>query len=170
MQFNVAALLQERTGAIREYDIDDDIVIDGEQQHLSGHIRLDRTPRGVLARARLHGVTEADCSRCLNPTTTPVEMLIEEEYIPLVDINGGGRVDPTETETENYRISERHILDLSEAVRQYWAIALPLAPLCREDCPGLCPHCGANLDETAHACAAGDLDSPWSKLRSLKLG
>ncbi len=170
MQFNVASLLQEHTGAMREYDIDDDIVIDGERQHLAGHIRFDRTPRGVFARTELAGVMHADCSRCLDPTTTPVEMTIEEEYIPAVDINSGARIEPTETETENYRISERHVLDLADAVREYWAIALPMAPLCRDDCPGLCSHCGARLDENDHACSAGDLDSPWAKLRSLNLG
>ena len=169
MQFNVAALLQEHTGATREYDIDDDVAIDGAPQHLIGHLRLDRTPRGVLARVRLRGRMYADCSRCLKPTSAAVELVIEEEFIPTLDINGGGRIEPTETETENYRVNARHILDLTEAVRQYWAIALPMAPLCGEECRGLCAHCGADLNETAHECGNDDADSPWALLRTLKL-
>lgn len=169
MQFNVASLLQEQYGATREYDIDDDVVIDGATQHLIGRLRLDRTPRGILARVRLRGTMHADCSRCLTPTAAPVELMIDEEFIPTLDINSGGRIEPTETEVENYRVNRRHILDLTEAVRQYWAIVLPMAPLCSEECCGLCPHCGADLNEGEHQCPHDDEESPWAALLALKL-
>jgi uncharacterized protein len=80
----------------------------------------------------------------------------------------GGRVQPREGEEDAFRISERHILDLTLPVQQYWSMALPIAPLCRPDCAGICPECGARRD-AAHACAAPASDDRWAKLRNLNL-
>ncbi len=169
MQFNVSSLLQEHTGALREYDIDDDVRIDGETHHFFGRCRLDRTPRGVLVRARLHGEASADCSRCLKPAQYPIDLVIEEEYIPTIDIINGGRVEPSETELDAYRISARHMLDLAEPVRQYWEMALPMAPVCADECRGLCQTCGAEIESDGHTCATDASDARWSKLSELKL-
>lgn len=168
MQFNVADMLKEGYGAVREYDIDDDVRFDGVTHHFTGSVRFDRTHDGVLVRARLHGTSDAECARCLRGFGFPIDLEIEEEYIPTVDLNGG-RVQPPEGEEDAYRISERHIIDLREPVEQYWALALPIAPVCREECRGLCADCGAELGE-AHACAAAAADDRWAKLRDLKLG
>ncbi len=169
MQFNVASLLQEITGAYRTYEIDDDVRIGDEVQHLTGEARLDRTQRGVLVRARASGVMHDECSRCLRAITFPVDLEIDEEYIPTIDVNTGAHIDAPEDDVEAYRINARHIIDLNEAVRQYWEIALPMAPVCSEDCAGICAGCGELIAADGHACTADMSDARWSKLANLQL-
>jgi uncharacterized protein len=168
MQFNVAALLKEPTGATREYDIDDDLRVGGEKHRVTGHARLDRTPRGVLVRASISGTMSGECSRCLRPIDYPVEIALDEEYVPTIDVNTGAHVETDETTEDAYRISARHVLDLTEATAQYWALALPLAPVCSEDCAGLCPDCGADLAAGPHTCPAEQGDARWAKLSDLR--
>lgn len=163
MLFNVVTLLREPAGASREYDVDEDTVVDGNTVRLAGHVRLDHTPRGVLVRARLAGQGVGECSRCLGVALFPIDLTIEEEYIPTIDVNSGARVELQEGDTDPYRINDHHEVDLREAVAQYWAMALPMAPLCRADCPGLCPDCGAPIDD-AHACRPPVVDERWAKL------
>jgi uncharacterized protein len=165
--FNVATLLQENTGASRDYDIDEEIDVDGTSQRLVGHARLDRTPRGVLVRAGLEGESPGECSRCLRPVTIPIQLSIDEEFIPTIDIHTGARVVAPDGEDDLYRINGHHELDLGEAVLQYWAMAQPMAPLCRPDCAGLCPACG-ELAGSTHACEERPIDSRWSKLAELQ--
>ncbi|MBI5287749.1 MAG: DUF177 domain-containing protein [Chloroflexi bacterium] len=169
MLYNVSTILKEHTGASREYDVDDDVQIDGETHSLHGHVRLDRTPRGVLVRAALRGTVQAPCSRCLRPATLPIDLAIEEEFVPTIDVISGARIETLEGEEDAYRISARHELDLREPVRQYWAMAMPMAPLCREDCAGLCPACGSEMNPE-HACAQPPLDERWAKLARLNEG
>jgi uncharacterized protein len=169
VQFNVSSLLKEPTGATREYDVDDDIRIDGDKQRLRGHVRFDRTTDGILVRARLTGTADDVCSRCLKPLTAEITIEFDEEYIPTVDVTTGARVDLQEGEEEAYRIDARHTLDLRDAASQYWSMALPMAPLCAEDCAGLCPICGEEVGGPDHPCSREQVDARWAKLADLKL-
>ena len=169
MQFNVSDLLRESYGAFREFSIDDDIRIDGELHHLAGNVRFDRVPLGIFVRATLLGDTAAECSRCLDAFRQPVALTIEEQYIPTIDLINGGRVTPPEGEEDAYRIDERHMIDLLVPVRQYWGMALPIAPVCSQACAGICESCGQRR-EPDHACTSEADDGRWAKLRDLKLG
>jgi uncharacterized protein len=170
MQFNVASLLQELTGATRVYDVDEDIQIDGTTRRVAGRVRFDRTPRGVLVRANMHGSMDDLCSRCAKPITYPVDMEIAEEYVPTIDIVTGAAVETIEGEEDAYRIDAQHVIDLTDAVRQYWSVALPMAPLCDEECRGLCPVCGDEIAASGHACTGEEVDTRWAALAKLKLG
>ena len=169
MQFNVSSFLSEPTGAIREYEIDDDVVTDGVSRHLTGDLRLDRTSRGILVRACLAGSLEAECSRCLKPLVAEVSLSIEEEFIPTLDVHTGEHLTLEEGDADAYRINERHILDLTIPVQQYWALSLPMAAVCSESCAGLCPVCGAEIGAEGHLCSVEQVDARWSKLAELKL-
>ena len=169
MQFNVADLLKDTTGATREHDIDESVDVDGQPRMLTGRVRFDRTHDGILVRAVLRGEEDAMCSRCLRPLSYAIEVAFDEQYIPMIDIISGAKITPPEGDDDAYRISERHMLDLGEPIQQYWAMSRPMAPLCRPDCPGLCPICGSEALE-GHACAPDTADERWSKLRNLKLG
>jgi uncharacterized protein len=169
MQFNVSSLLKEHTGATREYDIDDDLMVEGERRHVRGHARLDRTPRGILVRSHVSGTAHGECSRCLKPITFPVDIQLEEQYIPTVDPDTGVHIEPEEGEEDAYRIDARHTLDLSEAIAQYWTLAQPMAPLCDDACAGLCPVCGEKISGADHPCTREQVDARWEKLGQLKL-
>jgi uncharacterized protein len=86
---------------------------------------------------------EAECRRCLRPVGGRVEADVRELYRPAVE----GQADDEET----YPLGADH-LDLAPLARDALLLALPLAPLCREDCPGLCPDCGADLADAPCAC------------------
>lgn len=168
MQFNVSELLRESYGAFREHEIDDDVRIDGEPRRLRGRVRFDRVPEGVLVRATLKGEARGECSRCLEPAITPIDLVIEELYVPTIDPVTGAHVTPREGEEDAYRISERHLIDLTLPAQQYWSMALPIAPVCAAECRGICPECGERRD-ASHACTPDTTDDRWSKLRDLKL-
>lgn len=167
MLYNVSSLLKEHSGATREIEIDDDLQADGATVHLTGQARLDRTPRGILVRAHAHGTHSDQCGRCLRPTSTPIDIVIEEEFIPRIDMDTGARVETLEGEEEAFRLTARHELDLREPLAQYWAMALPMATVCGDDCAGLCPNCGEPA-AGGHACAEAPVDERWAKLARLK--
>jgi uncharacterized protein len=169
MQFNVSELLRESYGSFREFDIDEAVRVDGAPQRLTGRFRLDRVPQGIFVRTTLHGERAVECSRCLEPTVIPVDLRIEEQYVPTIDPHTGARISPPEGEEDAYRISERHMLDLTLPAQQYWMMALPIASVCSEDCAGLCSSCGARRED-GHACAEPQPDERWASLRNLKLG
>lgn len=162
MQFNVATLLQEPVGSTRQD------VLEGERvsvpdvgyvASVSGPVRLLRTQRGILVRANLAVTPRLECSRCLMEFELPLRLNIDEEFIPERDPVSGAAM---EADPDEFRIDERHHLDLSEAVRQYEAAALPLQPICREQCLGLCPTCGQNLNEQDCGHAAPEASGPWA--------
>ena len=65
------------------------------------------------------------------------------------------------------RIDDTHVLDLHEVLRQYVIADGPMKPLCRPDCPGLCQHCGINLNQGRCECGAGQRDERWTALAAL---
>ncbi|MPZ22421.1 MAG: DUF177 domain-containing protein [Dehalococcoidia bacterium] len=171
VEFNVAQLLQESTGATRRYEglREEVAVIDGgEQVPVEGDVTLTRTPGGVLAAARLQLLVGEDCARCLTPFEAPLRVTIEEIYHPTIDIVNGQRL-PAPEDPEAFLIDEHHILDLTEPIRQYRLMAGSLAPLCRPDCRGLCAVCGADLNDSAEQHQhERPIDARWSALNELQ--
>jgi len=127
---------------------------------------LLRTQRSILVKCRLRAEVELGCSRCLSRFRQPLKIKFEEEYFPTVDIESGVPLPPPE-EASNFTIDEHHVLDTTEAVRQYALLAVPMKPLCRPDCAGLCPRCGQNLNHGPCGCPAADIDPRWSALTKL---
>jgi uncharacterized protein len=168
VRYNVSALLKEPVGSTREFEVDDQVLIDDTeppQHRIAGRTRLLRTKDAVLVTAHLRGIQREPCSRCLRETDVPVQLEIEEEFFPSVDEESGAALPPPE-DTDAFRIDAQHMLDLEEAVRQFWAAALPMQPLCDPDCRGLCSRCGQDLNVGACSCPPEE-DERWSALREL---
>jgi uncharacterized protein len=106
---------------------------------------------------------EATCSRCLSLFNCPLTLNIEEEYFPITDV-ASGTVMPLPEEVGSFLIDEQHILDLTEAIRQYELLALPMKPLCRKDCAGLCSTCGYDLNQGPCNCPPHQADLRRSEL------
>ena len=168
MQINVSQLLQESVGSTREYEIDEeaDVIGDGREYHLRGQCQLLRLQRSILAKCSLDTVVDLSCSRCLGQFRHPLKIKFEEEFVPTVDVTSGAPL-PEPEEAGTFTIDEHHILDLTEAVRQYLLIALPIKPLCDEDCAGLCPDCGEDLNKGPCDCPPREIDARWSELSKL---
>ena len=143
--------------------------IAGGSSLVQGEIGLMRTDRGILARGSLHTEVEISCSRCLSVFNCPLTLDIEEEYFPTTDVMTGVPL-PLPDEPGSFTVDEDNILDLTEAIRQYVLLAIPMKPLCVEDCAGLCPACGANLNQASCNCPPETMDPRWSKLAELASG
>ncbi len=149
LSYNVAGLLRAAPGTERRYPVDDirlDIAPDvALARPIAGEVRLSHTGRSILARAHLTTAIEGYCSRCLTAVASPIAVDIEEEALPLIDIDTGLPVDAA-TEPDALRLDDHHELDLDEPVREAISLAEPIAQLCRPDCRGLCPECGIDLN------------------------
>lgn len=175
LKFNVAQLLRDPLGASRTADIAvalyqlvPELVAEQEAEPeavLQGSVRLMHTNAGILARGRFAATATMACARCLEPVETPLAFGLEEVYVPTIDIITGKSVTPTE-EDQALWINERHILDLAEVLRQNVLITVPLQVLCQDDCRGLCPSCGQNLNQGSCACQA-EMDPRWAALADL---
>ena len=168
MQINVSQLLQEPVGSTREYDLDDeaDVIGDGRKYGVRGECRLLRLQRSILVRCTLDTAVELSCSRCLGLFRHPMRIKFEEEFVPTVDVTSGAPLPPPE-EASQFTIDEHHILDLTEALRQYAVIAMPMKALCRQDCAGLCQRCGKDLNRGPCDCPPREIDARWSALTKL---
>lgn len=170
MKFNVAQLLKGPIGSRREYELSEEIDgLDPEIRALEplvGKLRLTRTASGVLAEGELATAITINCRRCMQEFTGPVSLHIEEEFVPTIDILTGGTIAAEDVE-EALLIDDRHMLDLSEIVRQYIILEREQYPLCDEACAGLCPICGKNLNEGPCGCQDASDDPRWEALREL---
>ena len=162
LSYNVAALLRAAPGTVRTYPVEiegmpiaEDLVLAAP---IEGEIRLSRTGRSILARADLTTAIDASCSRCLRPVVAPIDVHIDEEALPSIDIDSGQPVDRG-AEPDALRLDEHHELDLAEPVREAISLAEPIILLCRPDCRGLCLVCGLDLNSAPdHGHAEDDID------------
>lgn len=173
LRFNVAGLLKDLAGAAREYDI---VAPPAELARLledtrpvaplTGTVRMMRTPRSIFVRGRLATTLEVECSRCLTDVRVPVAFDVESEYFPEIDIVTGHAL-PAPADDLAFTIDPNHELDLSEMVRQHLLLELPMSTVCSEACQGLCPTCGANLNEGPCACPKEEVDERLAPLKAL---
>ena len=166
LQINVAQLLKSDIGTTRAYVVEEEVDIAGKSRMVHGEVKLTRSDRSILVKGRLHLEIELTCSRCLSVFGYPLSFDIVEEFLPKIDISTGHALPPPEDD-EAFTITDRNILDLIEAVRQYALMAIPMKPLCRPNCTGLCPVCGCNLNRGACSCPPEPIDPRWAKLREL---
>lgn len=168
-RFSVSQLLQEPTGATRQYELDDaQLVVDqtSTMRPVQGKVRMTRTPKGVLVDVDAHGNVEFECGRCLTRYDHPLELNFSEEYYQTVNVHTGHKL-PAPDQEDVFLIDETHRLDLEAAMREYALLNLPQAPRCREECKGLCAECGKNLNEGPCDCAPVAVDERFAALSKL---
>ena len=109
---------------------------------------------------------ELPCSRCLEPFRLPVDSSFDLRYLPASEASTEAEqeVGEGDLETSYYRDEE---IDLDELMREQFYLALPMKPLCRDACKGLCPHCGTNLNASSCDCAPASQDPRLAPLREL---
>jgi uncharacterized protein len=172
LTYNVAGLLAEPAGSTRDYVVAGVVVDLGEDLRqadpIEGTIHLARTNRGLLVRADLTTSLDEECSRCLREVEVPLELRIEEEALPSLDLQTGVPLDVS-LEPDAVRLNEHHELELEPVVKEAILLAEPIAPLCEPDCPGLCPVCGERLTGGPHDHPDDDIDPRLEVLRSFRV-
>jgi len=132
--------------------------------HLSMDVHKDRD--AVRVKGQLQTTLRFECGRCLEPFDVPVNSEFELRYIPHAHNTGEGEreVDEDDLLTAFYRDD---MLDLGELVREQFQLVLPMKPLCRDDCKGLCSECGTNLNRETCTCSHKWEDQRLAALRGL---
>lgn len=146
-----------------------DVIGVPESSEIELELRLESVVEGVLVTGSAAAHVEGECSRCLEPVEDDLEVDFQElYYYPESDerhrAHAGEELDE-ESEEETYRL-EGDFFDLQPVLRDAVVLALPLQPVCQEDCLGLCSECGARLsdDPTHHHDA---VDPRWAALQGL---
>lgn len=175
MIYNVAQLLKSQTGTVQRVELDDEDRLELKDEEatlagpVTGNVRLHRTNQGVFVDGKVHVPVRMECSRCLKPVTEELEFPLREQYYPTVDVNTGAPLPPPDDELA-FPIDRNHLLDLREAIRQNLVLALPMTALCKEDCAGLCPQCGKDLNNGPCDCRTETTDERFASLRELLEG
>jgi len=121
-------------------------------------------------RFRLVGAVQAGlelgCSRCLEPFSLAVDSPFDLRYLPASAMSTDPEREVADEDLDlSYYRDDR--IDLDELLREQFYLALPMKPLCRHDCRGLCPQCGANLNTSACGCDAAWEDPRLAALDAL---
>lgn len=128
-----------------------DIYKDGEQFHLVGGLKA---------------ALSVSCGRCLEEFSFPLDASFDVLYLPHAQNTGEGEVEVEDDDlaTAYYRDDQ---IDLAQLVREQFYLAIPMKPLCRETCRGLCPQCGTNLNAGSCGCVAETTDPRLEGLKAL---
>jgi uncharacterized protein len=110
---------------------------------------------------------ELPCSRCLEPFAWPVDGRFDLRYQPRAQNTGEGEkeIEEDDLSTAFYEDDE---IDLSQLMREQFYLSLPMKPLCRDECQGLCPVCGTNLNRGTCTCKSEWEDPRLAVLKQLK--
>lgn len=194
VEFNVAQLMKEATGARREYALDDGIddLDDGlaPLSNLTGKLELLRIHSGVLASGDFRVTLSLQCGRCLEAVTQEVAVRFAESFRPLTDVQTGRFLPPEEFEgqaedltDEALLIDAQHILDITEVVRQNIWLSVPIVAACdyldpasgkpdQDACPkyiGLLSETKLTGEEGEESTAeAAGIDPRWQSLLALQ--
>ncbi|WP_054956442.1 YceD family protein [Paenibacillus dakarensis] len=113
----------------------------------------------VDVHGRLKGQLEMTCSRCLKPVTEQLDIPFHEVFQPVED------PDNVQDESEDITYVKGESVDLAEYVEEAFILYLPFAPVCSEDCKGLCPSCGKDLNEGSCNCDTEVIDPRLAGLK-----
>lgn len=125
-------------------------------------LRLESVSEGVLVSGTVSAPTTGECVRCLAPVSGHVEVELTELFA-----YPDSATDATTDDDEYGRVVEDTV-DVEQAVVDAVGLALPLSPLCRPDCPGLCPQCGVALAEAEPGHQHEQIDPRWAKLAAMR--
>ncbi|MRR31668.1 DUF177 domain-containing protein [bacterium] len=121
-----------------------------------GTARFDRTPQGLVLQGEFSSQTDLECVRCLAEYVHTLKWTVTELYA----------FDERSITESNLLVPDDKHIDLEPLLREYALLEFPISPICKEECKGLCPVCGENLNETdcGHR---PESDSPFAVLKDL---
>lgn len=160
LRFNFGFLLEANLGTSRTIELDyPSILLEDELllQPLEGVFQAIRNSKGIYITGALNSNIESECARCLEPVLLPIEIALDDLfYHP-----------PQSAPPGEFSVGEDGFIDLAPLVRQLSLLEVPMQPICRPDCKGLCVACGENLNVAACQCDTESIDPRLSVLRDL---
>ena len=131
---------------------------------VSGKVRL--AGNEVFVNGHVETRAQVECDRCLQPVETPVNTDFALEYMTGSEYESGTAAELTEAEM-SVSVFDGEAVDVDEIVKEQIVLAVPTRMLCREDCKGICPECGADRNRGDCNCTTNDIDPRWAALKDL---
>ena len=159
-RLNVGFLVHEEVGYKREFpfefeqiQISEDLVL----QNFEGLVTIGRTPQGLIVQGEFSAEARLECARCL----IDFDRRLEWDFTELYAFN------EKSVSESDLLVPEDQQIDLEPLIREYALLEVPINPICKPDCKGLCSICGENLNEID--CGHKNLsdESPFSALKDL---
>ncbi len=139
----------------------------GKAELVEEHHGKNQVVKDIRLRGHLSAGLELQCARCLEPVKHAIERDFELLYRPLGTDAGRDELSVTDAEAEIGYYQGDGLL-LEDVLREQVLLALPLKITCREDCKGLCPHCGKNLNQEQCSCSHEVEDPRWAALKDVR--
>lgn len=160
LRLNVGFLLSAGAGYSRNFPFDEPFLQLGEDlplENLRGSLRLTRTHQGIYVQGQLEAHTLLQCVSCLSDYSQALRAQLADLFV----------YPPPNPADRILEVGEDHYLDLRPLVRESMLLEVPIRALCRPDCKGLCPICGADRNQEVCQHPDQDIDPRFSALRSL---
>jgi uncharacterized protein len=159
-RFNVGFIIHEEVGYNHDFPFAFDKITLGDDLELrdfEGIVNVGKTPQGLIVQADFSAETTLNCVRCLTDFEHELDWSFTELY-----------ANDKRSETESgLLIPEDAHLDMAGLLREYALLEIPISPICKPDCKGLCIECGQNLNEKDCGHRPEPSDSPFAKLKDL---
>ena len=159
-RLNVGFIVHEEIGRAHDFPFEFEKITLGddlELKNFDGIINVGKTPQGLVVQADFSAETTLNCVRCLVEFNHEIDWSFTELY-----------AFDSRSETDSGLIlpEDAHI-ELAELLREYAILEIPISPICRPDCQGLCIECGQNLNEKDCGHTNDSSNSPFAKLKDL---
>lgn len=169
MNIVVAQISEDEGLSVHHLYPEGDPSLAGGEGQLIGKCELTLRATRAVDKVELIGgvsvVVEFECDRCLTTLSIPVEASFDLLYVPPIGTGDERELGENDLSLGFYQDG---VIDVDDLAREQIELALPMARLCSEECRGICPECGANLNLGACGCSEGQVDMRWAALKELK--
>lgn len=159
-RINVGFIIHEEVGYNADFPLELDTVKFGDDlvlRDFNGLVNVGRTAQGLLVTGGFSGTTDLECARCLKTFDQRLQWDITELYaFNEKSVSDSGLIVPEEAK-----------IDLEPLIRDYALLEIPISPVCKPDCKGLCPVCGQDLNVRDCGHRPHEDESPFSSLKNL---
>ena len=143
--------------------VDERITLSGPAT-VSGKVR--QAGNEVFVDGHVETRAQVECDRCLQPVEIPVNTDFALEYVTGSEYEAARAVELTEAEM-SIAVFDGEVIDIDEIVKEQVVLTVPTRMLCREDCKGICPECGADRNSGECSCSTNEIDPRWAALKKL---
>ena len=160
LRLNVGFIVSSDVGASHEFPFDFDklkVADDLTLHQFLGSAQISRTPQGLLVTGQFESALKVECVRCLCEFETAIRWDMTEMFaFNEKSVTDSGLILPEDAQ-----------IDLAPLIRDYALTEIPISPVCKPDCKGLCPECGQDLNKKDCGHRAEADDSPFAILKDL---
>ena len=165
MRFIVSDIPEE--GLSHDFDLPVDLKGDEHQELAHAEIKVRRSGDRIFCDGRARMSTLLECSRCLIEYTSDLNVVFNEVYLPAPETFEEDEYELTLMASGSAYYSNDEI-DFDGLITEQLLLALPMKPLCKEDCRGICSKCGEDLNNNLCGCKNDGIDPRWLPLKKLK--